>query len=83
MRTGIRQLRQEIRANISKTFTCSYDSGNKQFIIRIFNASMDKDEYRDKLYVIENKLFPGQGALLMIFVYNVAETKKYFPQYSV
>lgn len=78
---NISQLRAELKKILPVPFTCVYNYAEKQYFIRVFDSVGNKYSYRNKIYDLEDKLFPDQGALFRIFVYDIEETKQYFPQY--
>ena len=78
---NIEQIKTELQNVLSLPFICVYDKGEDLYIVQIFNAKGNKENYKNIIYDLEDKIFPNQESSFSVIVYNTKETKQYFPDY--
>lgn len=76
--------KRTILARLKKMFnlpvTCTLDTNGRQYCIQVFAVEGDTNTVQQKIFDLEDELFPNTEYLLSPIVYTLEETKKYYPE---
>lgn len=75
----IQKIKEEVKKRFGVKTECFYDKNEKQYVLRLFNVVGNKFLFKNKIYDLEEELFPNGEHSICSLAYDIEETKEYFP----
>jgi len=80
----IKTIQAEVKKRLGLNSECSYDEDDLQYHLQIFNIdAATANSIIQKIEDLTDELFPEDPGCICPFIYNKAETRRFFTSHAV